>query len=90
MARHRRGGVRGVTLQNINHCNRSFIAVFLTCDSEGDTGSEDEMGEGGRRNRGEGVMVTGMLSELLLVAIVLGAEEVRMIRLSGIVSVLGL
>ena len=64
--------------------------MFLTCDREGDTGSEDEMGEGGRRNRGEGVMVTGMLSELLLVAIVLGAEEVRMIRLSGIVSVLGL
>ena len=64
--------------------------MFLTCDSEGDTGSEDEMGEGGRRNRGEGVRVTGMLSELLLVAIVLGAEEVRMIRLSGSVSVLGL
>ena len=74
----------------MNHYNGSFIRVFLTCDSEGDTGSEDEMGEGGRRNRGEGVMVTGILSELLLVGIVLEAAEVRMIRLSGIVSVLGL
>ena len=74
----------------MNHYNRSFITVFLTCDSEGDTGSDDEMGEGGRRNRGEGVMVTGILSELLLVGIVLEAAEVRMIRLSGIVSVLGL
>ena len=48
------------------------------------------MGEGGTRNRGEGVMVTGMLRELLLVAIVLEAEVVKMIKLSGRVSVLGL
>ena len=46
------------------------------------------MGEGGRRNRGEEVMVTGMLRELLAVATVL--EEVRMIRLPGRVSTLGL
>ena len=37
-------------------------------------------------------MVTGMLRELLLVAIVLADEEVRTIRLSGMVatSILGL
>ena len=49
------------------------------------------MGEGGRRNRGEGVIVTGMLRELLVVATVLDkVEEVRMIRLSGRFSALGL
>ena len=49
------------------------------------------MGEGGRRNRGEGVIVTGMLRELLVVATVLDEEEeVRMIRLSGRFSALGL
>ena len=63
-----------------------MLTPFLTCDSEGETGSEEEMGEGGRRKRGEGVMATGMLRELLLVAIVLGEEEVRTIRWSGRVS----
>ena len=49
------------------------------------------MGEGGRRNSGEEVMVTGMLRELLVVATILDEdEEVRMIRLSGRVSALGL
>ena len=50
------------------------------------------MGEGGRRNSGEEVMVTGMLRELLVVATVLDEEEeeVRMIRLSGRFSALGL
>ncbi len=74
----------------MKHFNQSFITLYLTCDSEGETGSDDEMGEGGTRNRGEGVMVTGMLRELLLVAIVLEAEDVKMIKLSGRVSVLGL
>ena len=46
------------------------------------------MGEGGRRNSGEEVMVTGMLRERLAVATVL--VEVSMIRLPGRVSVLGL
>ena len=46
------------------------------------------MGEGGRRKRGGGVSVTGMLREGLVVTV--EAEEVRMIRLSGMVSVLGL
>ena len=73
----------------MKHFNQSFITLYLTCDSEGETGSDDEMGEGGTRNRGEGVM-TGMLRELLLVAIVLEAEDVKMTRLSGRVSVLGL
>ena len=49
------------------------------------------MGEGGRRNSGEEVMVTGILRELLVVATILDVEEeVRMIRLSGRVSALGL
>ena len=49
------------------------------------------MGEGGRRNSGEEVMVTGILRELLVVATILEEEEeVRMIRLSGRVSALGL